>query len=983
MAGLHRGNMIDMSFLIALLAFVWAVAAVPATNYPINAQLPPVARVSKPFKFSFSDRTFVNGGTGLTYSLSNAPGWLQIDAGSRTLYGTPGTGDAGAVHFGLIASDQSGSANMSVTLVISSEAGPGPGESLLPQLAKAGPTSNPSTVFMYPGRSFSLAFNASDVFTNTDFTTIYYATSPYNSPLPSWIGFDPSSLTFSGNSPSSPSSGPQSFNFNIIASDVAGFSAATVSFDIVVGQHITAFNHTTQTVNFTRGQPFSTPHFIDDLTIDGHRPTVQNLSNIKVDGPGWLKLDNDTISLSGTAPEDAGNENVTVTVTDIYQDTTTLDIRLRVSQLFFKGVESCNATTGEDFSYTFDKFLLSDDTVKLDVDLSGGPSWVNYNVANRTLYGHVPADLAPKTFSIKLIASQGSTVETRNLNLNIFKPGQGGDVNDQSSSGSENPMHKRMVGIIAVSVVVPFVVIVTMAILSCWWRRRRQAKAKSGGRDQENPATPSPKMKELPKCQPDEQCEQRNPQDSRRSSSSSSTRSVAPRLELGPLWETDSLQSKEEGTLNTGDQGNQLTQPTVGWDFARIDADEEAGEATKGSGRLSQTSPLSRHSTRRYSRREPLKPIQPRSFKRDSALSSKSKRYSRRSSGLSSVASGLPLRLSGAGHGAGGFGPPGHGIGRMSWQTTQMSFQSDDTSIENLATMFPRPPPARTRDSLPSAQREQSRRVSIRFAEASSPTRPEADSLEAFIQGRAKSRNSGHALFSSRMNSRGSSGFRALDKARRSSSVAETAASVSTSAAEDHRQSLQVRPISTAMSASVYTEDFRHSTQLRPLSQATNFDGLNVPRTRGSQPSLVQRYTDAIAQLPRFWSQGSLGSTRRFESADSTTGSDDYYDLIDEREDHEGRRQWYRVNSHTLSNVDEVEPDTPVREERPSVDESSSRVRRMSLMRIGGHDSSPAARSGDRYWRLAENQERRPVSIEESGLPRATTGSFRGDLAFV
>ncbi|KAL1985115.1 hypothetical protein VTN96DRAFT_8244 [Rasamsonia emersonii] len=970
MTGLCRRNMIETSLLTALLTFIWTVAAVPVANYPINSQLPPVARVSKPFRFSFSESTFVNGEAGLEYSLTNAPRWLHLDSGSRTLYGTPGPGDAGTVQFDLKASDQSGSANMGVTLVVSNEAGPEPGKSLLPQLAKSGPTSSPSTIFMYPGRPFHLSFNASDMFKNTHFTTIYYATSSDNSPLPSWISFDPSSLSFSGNSPSSPSSGPQTFNFNIVASDVAGFSAATVSFDIVVGPHIMAFNHTVQTLKFTRGQPFSTPHFIGDLTIDGNQATTQNLTSIKLDAPNWLKLDHDTISLSGTAPEDAGNENITVTVTDVYQDTATLDIRLRVSQLFFRGVESCNATIGEDFSYTFDKYLFSDDTVKLDVDLEKVPSWVKYNDANRTLYGHVPADLAPQTYEIKLIASQGSTVETRNLDLKISRPDQGGDVNDQNSSGSEDPIHERKVGIVAVAVVVPFVVIVTTAILLCWWRRRRQETAGKGGHDQETPPSPSSKMKELPKCEPYEQCEQQEPPETRRSSSSSSTRSVAPRLELGPLWETDSLKNEEEQTPNMADQENQPPRPTVGWDFANAGAheDKQTREATKESTSVTQTSPVSHRSTRRHSKREPLKPIQPRSFKRDSAMSTKSKRYSRQSSGLSSVASGLPPRLNGAGHGAGGIEPPGLGAVRMSWQNAPTSCPSgDDTSIENLATMFPRPPLARTRDSLPYPQ--QSKRVS-----AGSPTQPEADSLEAFIQNRARSRNSGNPMFSSRLNSRGSSGCRALEKARRSSSVAETAASVSTNA-EDHRQSLQVRPVSTAMSASVYTDDFRHSTQLRPMSQATaNFDGLNVPKTRGSQPSLIQKYTDAIAQIPRFWSQGSLSSARRFESADSMTGSDDYNDLVDEQEDHEGRRQWYAANAHPLYDVNEVEAETAVAgEESPD--------RRMSQIRTGGPDSSPATRSGDRHWQLDENREQRSVSVEErDGLQRENTGSF---LAFV
>jgi axial budding pattern protein 2 len=970
--------MADISLLIIVLTFIRVVSAIPVANYPINAQLPPVARIAKPFNFTFSQGTFANGGTGLKYSLVNGPAWLQVDSSTSTLHGTPGFGDAGDAHFQLMATDQSGSASMSVTLVISKEPGPEPVNSLLPQLAKTGPTSSPATVFMYPGRPFTIAFNASEIFTNTHLNSVYYATSWENSPLPSWIYFDPSSLKFTGNSPSNPSSIPQTFTVNIVASDVAGFSAGAVNFEIVVGQHIMSFSNPMRTLNFTRGQPFSTPHFISDLTIDGHNPDKQNLTSIKIDGPSWLTVDNQTMSLSGKAPPNASNENVTITVTDIYQDTASLALLLRVSHLFSKGVSSCNATIGHDFSYTFDTSLFNDSAVKLDVDLGETSSWAKYDSTNRTLYGRVPDKLTPHTYSIKLTASQGSTLETRNLDLNTFRPGDTEVVNDQNSSGSGDSLHKRKVGIIAVAVVVPFVVAVTTAILLCLWcRRRRRTRAHSNGNDSEKlPASPT--TRELPGSQPDAECMHTEQPEARRSSSSSSSHSVAPRLELGPLWETESLATKEEHAHAAQAQQENIPRATIVWDSTDKTTDENQSiyVSPKRTRSVSQTSPLSRRSTRRYSKREPLKPIQPRSFKRDSAMSSKSKRYSRRSSGLSSVASGLPVRLGGAGHGAGGFGPLRPELVRASWQTTQMSLQSDDTSIENLATMFPRPPRVRSKDGVSSRH---SKRVSLRSIGATSPTPPEPDSLEAFIQGRARSRNSGNPLFSSRMNSRGSSGYRALDKARRSSSIAETTTSASTYP-DDPRQSLYARPISTAMSASVYGDDNRNSTQVRPLSQMSQVDEMNAPRARGS---LIQRYTDAIAQLPRFWSQGSMSSTRRFESGDSMTGSDDYYDLIDEREDPEGRRQWYRINSHTqpLSHVVEAPPDprSPGDEMPARGSTDTSRVRRVSMLRTGGQDSSPIT---NRHWRLADIQERRP-SVEDNGSLRQANGSFRGDLAFV
>ncbi|KAL2221371.1 hypothetical protein M432DRAFT_270832 [Thermoascus aurantiacus ATCC 26904] len=234
-----------------------------------------------------------------------APSWLQLNGSSRTLYATPGLEDVGSVQFDLVGSDHSASANIGVTLVISKEQGPEPGKPLLPQLAQAGPTSSPSTISLYPGRHFRFAFDR-ETFLNTDDSTIYYATSTNNSPLPSWIGFDPTTLSFSGNNPTF----PFSVTFNIVASDVPGFSGASVSLQIVVGQHILAFENRAQTLSFTRGQPFSTPHFRDGLTIDGQKPAGSDLARIRVDSPDWLTIDNSTMSLSGTAPDDAENGSI-------------------------------------------------------------------------------------------------------------------------------------------------------------------------------------------------------------------------------------------------------------------------------------------------------------------------------------------------------------------------------------------------------------------------------------------------------------------------------------------------------------------------------------------------------------------------------------------------------------------------------------------------------------------------------------------------
>lgn len=232
-----------------------------------------------------------------------APSWLQLNGSSRTLYATPGLEDLESVQFDLVGS--LGICQHRRDLGYIERTRTRTRKAAVATARASGPTSSPSTISLYPGRHFRFAFDR-ETFLNTDDSTIYYATSTNNSPLPSWIGFDPTTLSFSGNNPTF----PFSVTFNIVASDVPGFSGASVSLQIAVGQHILAFENSAQTLSFTRGQPFSTPHFRDGLTIDGQKPAGSDLARIRVDSPDWLTIDNSTMSLGGTAPDDAENGSI-------------------------------------------------------------------------------------------------------------------------------------------------------------------------------------------------------------------------------------------------------------------------------------------------------------------------------------------------------------------------------------------------------------------------------------------------------------------------------------------------------------------------------------------------------------------------------------------------------------------------------------------------------------------------------------------------
>ncbi|KAJ5630647.1 uncharacterized protein N7484_010747 [Penicillium longicatenatum] len=865
-------------FLVVVLAFVAAVNAAALTaNYPINAQLPPVARVSQPFRWVFAASTFANSDSDTKYSLSDAPSWLSVEDGTRVLSGTPGSNDTGSKNFKLVASNGAESDSMDVTFIVTTDQGPTKGTPLLPQLEALGPVSYPATLFIHPGRPFAIEFDPS-TFQNTHPSTIYYGTSPNNAPLPSWISFDAAALKFVGNTPAFPGAEPETFTFQLIASDVAGFSAANMTFQLSIGPHILAFNETAQTFNLTRGDKFTSPGFQSLLSVDGSPITSKDVAKVDATLPDWLSMDNDSISLSGTPPKDAVNQNITITVTDTYSDQAALMVRLDFLKLFLDTVEGCEATIGEDFTFVFNQSTVTDSSVQLDVDLPEElSSWLTYFPSNKTLYGHIPSDAKPQKFSMALTAHQGNTEDTQDFDIDVLEPADTHSSSGDPFSSQSASSHKKA-GVIAISVVIPVVVIMSLVILFCCWRRRSKLpKVEEEGQFPTKSPPPRPARPDMPNCEPG--ATGRISQDDNSDDWMSPLTPAAdlPKLELGPAWNVASFDKPEESMTAIPSPNPPPRSPKRAFVPLRDSIREEdkplsqsppkQSPTRKQNQRMSFTSspPVRRRRSTNRSRREPLKAIQPRAMKRESMQSSRSKRYSKRSSGISTMASGLPVRFSGAGHGAGGFGPPGHGIVHMSWQSTKASLMSDDSSMMNMTPLFPRPPAAaRGRHSMASSIPENYKRVTLRAVEPDESTISEADSLEAFVHSRAKSRNSANPLFSAQVSRRTASGLRALERARSIRSRADTV-SVSTFT-DEFRQSIQERPHSTALSVSEYGDENRMSQYHTLQPPQTLFPLAEGGGKSQSQLSLAQDYRGVISPLPRFWSETSLSSNRRLES---------------------------------------------------------------------------------------------------------------------
>ncbi|KAL8909765.1 MAG: hypothetical protein Q9207_000075 [Kuettlingeria erythrocarpa] len=497
----------DMAaLLIAWVAFAYGAVANPRIGLPINAQVPPVARTSQPFNFTFAATTFLSSADDMHYALTDAPRWLQLDQSSRTFSGSPAPTDTGSAHFQLVATDSSGSTAMPVTLLVSQSPGPGLGKPIKDQLSSQEAFQSPDTLLLLHSSALSLSFSP-ETFTHTSHDTVYYAICANNTPLPSWITFDPSSLSFSGTAPqsTSPDELPQTFDILFTASDVPGFSAAVASFRLILESHILTFGNQPQLVDITGGFPFTYGGLLPSLLSDGHAADRSDIREIHADKPDWVAFDESSWDMSGLPPSSVDTQTITVTATDVFGENATTTVILQVAtnsttKLFKRPLRPVNATIGADFDYVFDRDESIDPGTKLSVDLRPASPWLRWDEPRQELSGRVPTDLKPQTIVLNVTATQGLTSQSQPLAIRIesgshTSNSRSTDAPNSSSSASSEPAasspasssssqlpesgqaphsrQSRLAAAIAVPIAVVCLLLIFASCLICRKRRRK------------------------------------------------------------------------------------------------------------------------------------------------------------------------------------------------------------------------------------------------------------------------------------------------------------------------------------------------------------------------------------------------------------------------------------------------------------------------------------------------------------------------------
>ena len=420
-----------MSFriLFLLLLRLSATLAYPSVGFPLNEQLPDIARIGENYQFVINSQTFESdNGEAIQYQAYNLPDWLSFDSSALKLSGSPtGNDTIGQIDFILEGTDSQGSLNKSCSIYLSDQPAPviNANETIIDQLQKMGTTNGYKGIILKAQDAFTIQFD-SDTFqlpsSSSNKIVAYYGKSANRTSLPSWCFFDADTLTFSGTAPfvNSVNAPSLQFDLTLIATDYTGYSAAYSDFNIVVGGHelfLNASDGFNNIVKTNPGDTFSVDLPIDDIYLDDKQIEANEISDVVIyNGPSWVHVENNT-QLAGTVPTDqTSNIVVNVTLFDTYGDSLFMDFDINVVHEIFAvdSISNVTVTDGSLFQYTLpDSYFKNKTATELDAVFSD--SWLTFYHSNNTFVGKVPDNF--KSTMIELDASMNSMKQVKKFYL--------------------------------------------------------------------------------------------------------------------------------------------------------------------------------------------------------------------------------------------------------------------------------------------------------------------------------------------------------------------------------------------------------------------------------------------------------------------------------------------------------------------------------------------------------------------------------------
>jgi axial budding pattern protein 2 len=446
--------------LLTLLAATSAVHATVTVDNPLDGQLPLIARVGENYTWPFSLFTFSTDlDQALSYTASGLPSWCSFDNATRTLHGMPSAADVGTPHITINASDSESSATSSFFICITSYPPPTLAVPLQKQFY-AGSSALSSVFFLSPGSaletdefvfrvpsqwSFSVGI-LSDTFSAPN--DLYYAALQADgTPLPEWLTFNTDTVTFDGVAPPEANlPTPYTLSIDVHASDQEGYSADTVSFDLVVASHELYALSTLPTVNVTAESPFNfTVMAAADFTgilVDGQPLEPTNITGLSIDVSAyedWLQYDEESRTLFGIPPTGLSVTSATnrgpvlpARLTTDFNQTLDTTISLAVVSSYFSAsnLGVIDVDPGQQVHFNLAQFFSNKaDTAQNhnDVNLSvtffpDASHYLSFDPVSGELSGQIPSNSQIPKIVVTFVAYSRVTHSTSHATLSLVSP---------------------------------------------------------------------------------------------------------------------------------------------------------------------------------------------------------------------------------------------------------------------------------------------------------------------------------------------------------------------------------------------------------------------------------------------------------------------------------------------------------------------------------------------------------------------------------
>lgn len=435
--------------------------AKPYISYSLNNQSPPVAYLDESFSFEIAQDTMLssNGSSNdISYSAFNLPSWLSFD--DLTFSGTPDksdfSGSTTTKEITLQGHDPNDDSylNTTFTLTMMQESTVSVSDSfdLDSFLLENGNTTGSNGFIISPEKEFSLTFGT-DVFSenSSDSSSLSYGAymTSGNSPLPIWLSFDDSNISFEGTAPSvnSEIAAAQEYPITLYATTEEGLSMASIEFSFVIGAHSLSIENSAISINTTASNRAFTYNIdLSEVKLDGSDIQSSNLSSIFLSSnPDWVTL-SDVGSMnyviSGNVPSGYSTSKTTfeIKVFDVYGDEVTYNAVINYKT-------STTSTTSTNSSSTFHSATKS-----------------SHSLTTSTLAPNSTATNSTKATTSHSTTPLSSSTSTASASATT------------SGTAKHHKKNKHTTAIVC-GVVIPVVVLIILAILLIFFlAKRRQNK---------------------------------------------------------------------------------------------------------------------------------------------------------------------------------------------------------------------------------------------------------------------------------------------------------------------------------------------------------------------------------------------------------------------------------------------------------------------------------------------------------------------------